>query len=118
MESLSKRLNEALKQRKYHLSYDMTDEFEGDSNEAKHVILQLLKNLGVTSVHSPCESTIVFTYPDEKFRMTKFKNEIGNYFYFSLCLVAKEENILNERLSSDKELDENLQQIWRKIKKS
>lgn len=118
MKSLSNLFNEVLNERKYHLSYDMTDEFVGNSNDAKHTILQILKKLGATSVHSPCESTIVFTYPNDKFRMTKFTNEIGDDFYFSLCLVAQEENIPKERISSDKELDHNLQKIWREIKTS
>lgn len=122
MKSFTKYLNEVMNERKYHLSYDVINckkDFKDDYELARGFILYKLKELGATSVQSPCKSTIIFTHPSANFNMKLFNREMKDYFYFSICLVAKIdgkniENINNSKVINDVEL----QKIWKEIKMS
>lgn len=118
MKSLSKLSNETLIERKYHLSYDRTKNFKGSSDDAKIAILRKLKEFGVISIESPCESTIVFTYPDSNFDFDSFEFEIQEQFYFSICLVGRSNNTNKhfEAINYSTEIDDEiLQQMWNSI---
>lgn len=106
------------KERKYHLSYDVK-EYNDDipnATAAKLHILRIIKGLNAISVKSPCESTIVFTYPDHKFDLTSFKSKAQKMFYFYISLVAINENKHVDRLNENTTIDdEALQNHWNSI---
>ncbi|AZB11288.1 hypothetical protein EG344_21855 [Chryseobacterium sp. G0162] len=106
--------------RKYHLSYDVIncdDDFEGKYEQAKECILICLRRHGATSVKSPCESTIIFIYPNDKFDIEKLGEELKPHFFFSLCLVDKDQKSHHfEKVHRNLELNERLQKMWEDIK--
>lgn len=106
--------------RKYHLSYDVIDcdvDFDGNYETARKLILEIIKELEATSVKSPCESTIIFTYPGNDFNMIDFNKKAKDYFYYSIGLIAKSDMKIYERINSSLEIDdENLQYLWNNIR--
>ncbi|CAM3766943.1 hypothetical protein ELOC111193_18640 [Elizabethkingia occulta] len=107
--------------RKYHLSYDVISDNDDFDFVEKHLslrekILTILKKLGAKSVTSPCESTIIFTFPNRNFNLNAFEKEAKKHIYFSICLVAQYESVpiekINESLNID---DEILQDLWNSI---
>ncbi|MBN9284867.1 MULTISPECIES: hypothetical protein [unclassified Flavobacterium] len=106
------------KERKYHLSYDVKgyNDDISDAPAAKLHILRIIKGLGAISVKSPCESTIVFTYPDDSFNLSSFKSKAQKLFYFYISLVAIKENKRVESLNKSANIDDKiLQNQWRSI---
>ncbi|WP_312174009.1 hypothetical protein [Chryseobacterium sp.] len=109
--------------RKYHLSYDVISDnnnFDNDFVEkhltVRETILAILKKMGVQSVSSPCESTIVFTYPNRDFNRTTFATKASKYIYFSLCLVAKHDSEDFEKINKSPNIDDEiLQDLWDSI---
>lgn len=109
--------------RKYHLSYDViSDKNDFDVNFVeKHLtirekILKILKELGATSVISPCESTIIFTYPNRNFNLNAFEKEAKKHIYFSLCFVAQYESVPIEKINKSPNIDDEiLQDLWNSI---
>ncbi len=110
--------------RKYHLSYDVisdNDNFDNDFVEkhltVRETILTILKKMEVQSVSSPCESTIVFTYPNKNFNKKTFAKIASKYIYFSLCLVAQSELGPIEKINKSPNIDDKiLQDLWNNIK--
>ncbi len=102
-------------ERKYHLSYDVIDcneHFDGDYDLARTEILQTLKNYNVLRVESPCKSTIVFTHSPDNFDIVSFGKKLKSRFYFSLCLVEKNNEHI-EKVHPSIEIDnKKLQDIW------
>lgn len=106
------------KERKYHLSYDVKGYNNDlpDATAAKLHILKILKTLHATSVKSPCESTIVFTYPDDSFNLSSFKSKAQKLFYFYISLVAIKENKHVDSLNENTDIDNKiLQNQWNSI---
>ncbi|SHF82338.1 hypothetical protein [Chryseobacterium vrystaatense] len=106
--------------RKYHLSYDVInciDDFKDNYDLAKEAILISLRRHGATSVKSPCESTIIFVYPNGKFDIEMLEQELKPHFFFSLCLVDKnqESNHL-EKIHYNYDLNKSLQEMWENVK--
>ncbi len=106
--------------RKYHLSYDVINcnkDFKDNYDLAKESLLISLRRHGATSVKSPCESTIVFIYPNDRFDIEKLGLELKPYFFFSICLVDKDQKSHHfEKVHCNPELNENLQKKWEEIK--
>lgn len=114
MKSLKNKILESM-ERKYHLSYDAIE--SENPEEDRQFILEVLEELGVTNVASPCKSTIVFTYPNLNFKIVTFSNMVKDKFYFSLCAVAKTDNKIIEKLHPSKKIkNEILQNLWNHIK--
>jgi len=107
--------------RKYHLSYDVISDNDDFDFVEKHLtvrekILTILKKLGAKSVTSPCESTIIFTYPNRDFNLNAFEKEAKKHIYFSVCLVAQYESVPIEKIIKSPEIiDKNLQDLWNSI---
>lgn len=73
--------------------------------------------MGVTKVKSPCKSTIIFTYENHNFDFETFSELLENYFYYSICLVAKNDTRIFSNANFSEEIDDlKLQKDWREIK--
>lgn len=104
--------------RKYHLSYDaigLNDKYT--SNDARIEILKVLKKMGVTSVQSPCNSTIIFDYKDSSFDFDTFEMKLDGKFFYSICLVAenKDKKPFHKLKNSTNISDFDIQKDWKSI---
>jgi hypothetical protein len=106
--------------RYYHFSYDAKDldahfpneQGIGDSNKARNFILCVLLKTLPTRIRSCNESSIVLVYPANQPNLFEFlKNNIADYFYYTISAVAYYENMHQIDNECNNELNRNLQAL-------